>query len=65
MKELPWHFEIDHNMTLSVIEGNIEALTVAFDWDDSSEGFDFWQDIYDAGFLSNEARLKLEGYMKL
>jgi len=64
MKQLPWHFEIDQVMGLAALEGNKEALTLAFDWEDSIEGFDYWQNIYD-GILSNEAKLKLEGYIKL
>ena len=60
MKE---YFEIDKNMVLSALEGNALALTMAFDWEDSQEGFDYWQDVFDSRVLSNEVRLKLEGYM--
>lgn len=47
----------------NVLDGDIDALWSAFEWDESPEGFLYWDNVLSSGKLSDEARAKLEAML--
>lgn len=55
---------INASVIRSVLAGGRRGLYSAFIWQESPEGFDYWNDVYISGKLSSGARSKLQAMLR-
>ena len=53
------NIQIDHAAVQEVLAGNINSLLDAFKWEDSPQGFSYWSQVLNLGYLTEDAREKL------